>query len=214
MKNTCILYRPVGLYEMEWILNANASRFPPRKPEQPFFYPVLTHSYAQHIAREWNANNSDSGFAGFVTQFFVMQDYVDKHEEHTVGSSEHRELWIPAESLDEFNRHIIGQVTIADAYYGNHYTGIIPEKFLLRERTATEQLIVLGDILEYNGMDFISEIIAHKTIIQLNFAYWKDYAFRPEDIAPEQREKIIQAITNVWRNKFPQTPLCGLPQAG
>lgn len=28
--------------------------FPPRLPDQPIFYPVLTEAYAVQIARDWN----------------------------------------------------------------------------------------------------------------------------------------------------------------
>jgi hypothetical protein len=31
---------------------------------------------------------------------------------HTVGSSVHRELWVPAEDLAEFNRHIVGPIEV------------------------------------------------------------------------------------------------------
>jgi len=34
-----ILYRPVGLKELELIAASNYSAFPPRLPEQPIFYP-------------------------------------------------------------------------------------------------------------------------------------------------------------------------------
>ena len=50
-------------------LNAESGwrRFPPRLPEQPIFYPVLTLAYARQIARNWHVQQ---GGAGFVTEFF------------------------------------------------------------------------------------------------------------------------------------------------
>jgi hypothetical protein len=39
-------------------------RFPPRLPEQPFFYPVTNQDYATQIARDWNANDEASGWTG------------------------------------------------------------------------------------------------------------------------------------------------------
>ncbi len=48
---TQTLYRPVGLAEAVPILEADARRFPPRLPEQPIFYPVLTREYAEQIAQ-------------------------------------------------------------------------------------------------------------------------------------------------------------------
>ena len=36
--------------------------FPPRLPEQPIFYPVLTEDYARQIARDWNVLASGAGY--------------------------------------------------------------------------------------------------------------------------------------------------------
>jgi hypothetical protein len=49
-----ILWRPVGPAELELIRNAAMRAFPPRLPEQPIFYPVLSEEYAIKIARDWN----------------------------------------------------------------------------------------------------------------------------------------------------------------
>lgn len=43
---TQTLYRPVGLLELELLLNAGSRAVPPRLPEQPIFYPVLNAGYA------------------------------------------------------------------------------------------------------------------------------------------------------------------------
>ena len=118
-----ILYRPVGLKELELIAQANFKAFPPRLPEQPIFYPVLNFGYAEQIARDWNTKSP--AFAGFVTKFEVAQDYAEKFEIHTVGNSTHQELWVPAEELDEFNQHIVGQIEVAASYYGEQFTGTI-----------------------------------------------------------------------------------------
>lgn len=47
--------------------------FPPRLPEQPIFYPVLSLDYAMKIARDWNVPASG---AGFVTRFRVRRDFI------------------------------------------------------------------------------------------------------------------------------------------
>jgi hypothetical protein len=49
------LWRPVGTQELELIVATGMRAFPPRLPEQPIFYPVLTEAYATRIARDWNA---------------------------------------------------------------------------------------------------------------------------------------------------------------
>jgi len=121
-----ILYRPVGLKELELIAHAQFKAFPPRLPIQPFFYPVLNFEYAAQIAREWNTKDPVSGFAGFVTKFEVADDYVSRFPIQIVGSSRvHQELWVPAEAMDEFNSHIIGAIEVEATYYGDNFSGPI-----------------------------------------------------------------------------------------
>ena len=116
-----LLFRPVGLKELELIATSGNSAFPPRLPEQPIFYPVLNFEYAEQIARDWNATTPP--FAGFVTRFEVEDAYAQTFDIHTVGGMIHQELGIPAEELAEFNRHIIGKITVIAAYYGDQFTG-------------------------------------------------------------------------------------------
>jgi hypothetical protein len=116
-----MLYRPVGLFELRLIQATNS--FPPRLPEQPIFYPVLKYEYAEQIAREWNTKDKNSGYMGAVTAFEIDSVYIAQFEEHRVGGAIHRELWIPAERLDEFNQHIQGTIRVLAAFYGEHYSG-------------------------------------------------------------------------------------------
>jgi hypothetical protein len=108
---TSILYRPVGTEELELIRASGFTAFPPRLPEQPIFYPVLTEEYAGQIARDWNArHNADK--VGYVTRFAVRNEYLKNYEVQTVGGSIHQEYWIPAKNLDEFNRNIVGPIEV------------------------------------------------------------------------------------------------------
>jgi hypothetical protein len=109
---TTTLYRPVGQFELDVILQAGGSAFPPRLPEQPFFYPVLNREYAEQIARDWNTRDERSGFAGYVLEFDVDSDYLDRFEVRKVGAANHLEYWIPADQLEEFNRHIVGTIRV------------------------------------------------------------------------------------------------------
>ncbi len=111
-----ILYRPVGLNELKLIAEAKFKTFPPRLPEQPIFYPVLNFEYAEQIAQRWNTKRAP--WAGFVTKFEVQ----------VVGNRMHQELWVPAEELDEFNRHIIGTITVEAAYYGEQFAGEVASR--------------------------------------------------------------------------------------
>jgi hypothetical protein len=114
---TVTLYRPVGPAELDLIRKSDWKTFPPRLPGQPIFYPVMNFEYAAEIAEKWNAAGSEK--AGFVLRFEVEADYVAKFEEHTVGAKRHRELWVPAEELPEFNRHIVGKIVVEATFSGD-----------------------------------------------------------------------------------------------
>jgi hypothetical protein len=116
---TNVLYRPVGRHELELIRDSGYRAFPPRLPHQPIFYPVLNEEYATKIARDWNTKDATSGYAGFVTRFHVDADFLEQYDVHTVGGSMCQEYWIPAEDLDEFNRHIVGEIEVIAEFSGS-----------------------------------------------------------------------------------------------
>lgn len=107
-----ILYRPVGEKEKDLIEKSGYKEFPPRLDWQPIFYPVLNIRYAEEIADKWNKKDTNSGYKGYITRFEVDDDYISAFKVQTVGASYHQELWIPAEELNHFNRHIIGKIEI------------------------------------------------------------------------------------------------------
>ncbi|MFL6196063.1 MAG: hypothetical protein ACJ75H_17925 [Thermoanaerobaculia bacterium] len=109
MSETVTLYRPVGPKELALIEASGWREFPPRLPEQPIFYPVLNEEYATQIARDWNVKESG---AGFVTRFQVDAAFLSRYPVQVVGGSVHQELWVPAEELAEFNRHIVGPIEV------------------------------------------------------------------------------------------------------
>lgn len=117
------LFRPVGVRELQLILRSGARAFPPRLPEQPFFYPVLNVGYAEQIARDWNARDEVSGHVGFVTSFDLPTEYVDGFEVRVVGAREHQELWIPADQLPELNARLISRIRVLSSFYGPGYSG-------------------------------------------------------------------------------------------
>ncbi|HEX8197918.1 MAG TPA: hypothetical protein VF571_17130 [Pyrinomonadaceae bacterium] len=108
---TTTLYRPIGQKELDLIAESGFTKFPPRLPEQPVFYPVLNEEYAVQIAREWNAKLNKSK-VGYVTKFEVKTEFLDNYKIQTVGGSQHQEYWIPAENLEEFNNNIIGKIEV------------------------------------------------------------------------------------------------------
>ena len=116
------LFRPVGLKELERIAAADWRAFPPRFVWQPIFYPVLNFPYAEQIAEQWNTKDENSGFCGFVTTFEVDDAFAARYDVQVVGSARvHRELWVPAEELDAFNRHLVGAIRVVASYYGPRF---------------------------------------------------------------------------------------------
>ena len=111
-----VLYRPVGAQELRLIEDSGFTAFPPRLPGQPIFYPVLNREYAAEIAGRWNARDENSGYVGFVTRFEVDDAFVSRYPVQTVGRSYHQELWVPAEDLAAFNRHIIGRIEVIERF--------------------------------------------------------------------------------------------------
>lgn len=119
MNDLTTLYRPVGQAELDLIRASGFREFPPRLPEQPFFYPVLTEDYAIRIARDWNTRDERSGFAGFVLRFQIRTDFLCQYEVHVVGNSEHREYWIPRADLSRFNANLVGEIEVIAKYCPN-----------------------------------------------------------------------------------------------
>lgn len=111
---TVTLWRPVGPEELRLIQEAGMRAFPPRLPEQPIFYPVLSEDYAIKIARDWNVPASG---AGYVTRFRVRRDFLDAYPVQEAGGRSHLEYWIPAEDLPAFNAAIIGEIEVTAEFH-------------------------------------------------------------------------------------------------
>ena len=112
------LYRPVGQKELELIRKAAFKAFPPRLPEQPFFYPVLNKEYAVQIARDWNTKDPNSGYQGYVLEFVIDSSFFVKHklEPKIVGAKNHQEYWVPSDLLPELNNHLIRTISIIEKF--------------------------------------------------------------------------------------------------
>jgi predicted GIY-YIG superfamily endonuclease len=131
-KKSVVLYRPTGPKELDLIKKSGYKKFPPRLSEQPIFYPVLTKEYAVKIARDWNVKASGKGF---VLEFRVQKDFLDKYPVQVAGGNSHQEYWIPAEELEDFNQALVSKIKVIETYQewyiyilkcsdGTLYTGI------------------------------------------------------------------------------------------
>ena len=113
MSKTTTLFRPVSKSELERIEQSGFRQFPPRLAEQPIFYPVTNLEYARQITVEWNLPAYGNGY---VTRFEVDSASLEKFRVKNVGDRHHNGLWVPAEELDEFNRHIVGYIKVIESY--------------------------------------------------------------------------------------------------
>ncbi len=112
-QNVVTLFRPTGEQELALVRDSGWRAFPPRLPDQPFFYPVLNEAYATQIARDWNTKD---GGTGYVLRFQVDESFLARYAVQTVGTSVHQEYWIPADELEEFNRHLVGPIEVIAVY--------------------------------------------------------------------------------------------------
>lgn len=111
---TRTLWRPVGPAELELLRASDWRSWPPRLPDQPIFYPVLNEDYAIKIARDWNVPAHGSGY---VTRFEVDAAFAARYPVRQAGGRTILELWVPAEELEEFNRHIIGRIEVIHEFH-------------------------------------------------------------------------------------------------
>lgn len=190
---TQTLYRPVGLLELELILDTGSRAFPPRLPEQPFFYPVLNAGYAEQIAREWNPPDVRSGFAGFVTSFEVEADYLRAFEVQVVGSSRHQELWVPSEQMDAFNARLASPIQVGAVWYGPEYTGPAPRSLRLQGLSPREQLRALDASRRDALASFPALAQEEWKLVFCNHALWRSVA------APGAEAETCEALAALWR---------------
>jgi hypothetical protein len=107
------LWRPTGPTELALVRATRWRRWPPRLPEQPIFYPVLNEDYAIKIARDWNVPASG---VGYVTRFELNAAFAARYPVRQAGGSTILELWVPAEELEEFNDHIVGEIKVVHEF--------------------------------------------------------------------------------------------------
>lgn len=201
------LYRPVGLNELLLIYESEMTAFPPRLPDQPIFYPVLNAPYAIQIARQWNTQSNT--FAGYVTQFDVADEYAARCERHIVGARPHEELWVPAEQLPEFNRHITEKIAVVEAYFGERFRGYIPDKFGLKGKDAVEQFLLFESLRRYNvAMDLVGELRANHKAVFAHFPFWLQHDFLPLGIPHDWRYHVVRGINALWEERSPDIKLC------
>lgn len=114
LQSLVTLYRPTGPNELALVAQSGYTKWPPRLPEQPIFYPVTNEAYAAQIAKEWNVPASGSGY---VTRFYVKKSFMDRYPIQCVGGEIHTEWWIPAEEHEEMNANIVGLIEVIAEFH-------------------------------------------------------------------------------------------------
>lgn len=112
-EETITLYRPTGPKELELVKASGYKAWPPRLPEQLFFYPVTNESYAKEIAIQWNIKICG---VAYVTRFEVKKSCMNMYEVRCVGAAHQTEWWIPAEELHVLNENIVGLIEVIGEY--------------------------------------------------------------------------------------------------
>ena len=119
------LYRPVGLQELEKILNFGSEKFPDRQVWQPILYIVENYGYAEQISATWNLKDENSGFSGYITEFTISDDYMKNYEIKQVGDRTHLEYWIPAKDMRKFNSSLTSKIKITK-FETTPYAAVVP----------------------------------------------------------------------------------------
>lgn len=103
---TTTLYRSVNKAELDLIVESDWTEFPSRMKYQPYFYPVLSLSYAKKL-NDWNIRDYGEGF---IVEFDLDNRFMSLHEVHNVGDKDDNELWIKSDLLPHLNISIIGKI--------------------------------------------------------------------------------------------------------
>ena len=157
---------------------------------------MLNAPYAEQIARDWNTK--DLPHAGYVLRFEIPDDYATRFPPQTVGAAMHRELWVPAEELEEFNDQIVGKIVAERAFFGPAFRGHVPERFGLRGKDAYQQIDSMIRTMDYSGMDFIAEMWFSALAIFLHFPFWKAAGAARLGVESAALEKCLGGMREVW----------------
>lgn len=86
------LFRPTGAGELAPVEASGWRAWPPRLPDQPIFYPVLSVDDAEKIARDWNSTGRPPANEGSATRFEIDEATARRYPPQLAGGRAHREL--------------------------------------------------------------------------------------------------------------------------
>ena len=196
------LYRPVGLQELQKILNFESEKFPQRQVWQPILYIVENYGYAEQIAKGWNLKDENSGFSGYILEFTISDDYINNYELKQVGDKTHMEYWIPAEDTENFNKNLTSKIKIINAFYGEKYKGAAFGGTVLEGKLPKEQLCELAFLMENSYEKFEDIIKIHKIPAILNLIYWISIDTEISGTDKFEKQDIIYEIEKVLSKTY------------
>jgi hypothetical protein len=104
------LYRPIGPKERNLLEASGWTRYPEGLFEQLVFYPGSHLESAVQSARTWYVLAYGSGF---ITKVELPESFIDS----IFASNEKQdELWVQANSLEEFNQQIVGEIEVLRSF--------------------------------------------------------------------------------------------------
>ena len=196
------LYRPVGLQELQKILNFGSEKFPDRQVWQPILYIVENYGYAEQIAVMWNLKDENSGFSGYILEFTISDDYIKDYELKQVGDKTHLEYWIPAGDTDRFNSSLTGEIKIVNAFYGEKYKGLTFDETALKGRLPEEQIRELSFFMATPYGKFVEIIRKNKISIVPSLIYWMRAISDFSDADREKMRSVIYEIEKILSETY------------
>ena len=196
------LYRPVGLQELEKILNFGSGKFPDRQVWQPILYIVENYGYAEQISTMWNLKDENSGFSGYILEFTISDDYMKNYDIKQVGDKTHLEYWIPAEDTKKFNNSLTSKIKIINAFYGEKYRGLPFDGTVLEGREPDKQIRELTLLMENSYEKFEETVKKCKIQILPNLIYWLRMISDLAGAGKKEKEKVIYEIEKVLSQTY------------
>ena len=173
------------------------------------FLPRFNEDYASEIAEKWNTRDEAGNYLGFVTQFEVLEEIVNKYPAQNVGARNHNELWVPSEELEAFNQAIVGNIKVTKVFMGKDF------KSAANEQVENLLLNIKKLTMTNKGMaKDTMEILANKYYIneynkkinienELEISTKGTVLFYPEELAELANNKFqethFQTQFEVWR---------------
>lgn len=126
MDDVIEVYKSVSPAQLDLIASKGWLHFSPDGPQQRYFFPKVYRSYAEQIARQWDAGHHG---AGYVVSAKLSRDFLDCYPIQTVAYETHKEYKLPVEDLDILNSNIVGRITLVSIYTS-------PKNVLLRDQRS------------------------------------------------------------------------------